>query len=968
MIQDIKYNGYSASPSDYECQDGDLACAVGLISDAGAMTPVLPPKTLFTLSEGKKVVFIHETSAFKHYIISDEMTTSATLSWMSEGDSDTTTLSWVSGYVGVQAIGNTLMIICEERVLYFLWQEGSYNYLGDHIPDVDISFGLVGRPRLFSVSDESKSTISISFDYMQWTNIKDFSDNNATKITETVMAKVNKFIKEQTIDKGRFCFPFFVRYALRLYDGSLVGHSAPILMNPSTSACPVAFVSSTNSDGTGFSTAKVDIMLVAASLDYCLHNTRAGSLSKWTDIIKSIDVFISKPIYTFDQNGKIESLYSAVNNAHIYLKGNDFETSSFIGRLYAKATTSADSTKEDCIKLPFTNEDIVADLSDMYSEWEYRLIYSMYFASSNRQHPLYTFGLPKIDVKDVNETIADTSTFFKLHSIDFKSAALACDSNNEERQDIEIDEDYLESLVTREVMTDDYLTHDQFIPTGSMVYNQRLNLFNVKRKPFEGFPMRSMLAFHNYFYNWTTTDSSTIKIEKLSLRKASYTVKVLIRENGESYGVEYSAKSLPQILSTLDVKYGLMQRWYPLLSGPTNFSKATTAWGSYFFYPNANAYKMIIYDENLGVSREVALQSHNFLNGAYAFLGYSNTHSSSEKIVDTGSIPFDTLISVPNKIYTSEVNNPFYFPLLGINTIGTGNIIGISTAAKALSEGQFGQFPLYAFTTDGVWALEVSSTGSYSARQPITRDVCVNADSITQIDSAVLFATDRGIMLLSGSQSQCISDILDSKEAFTIVDLPYGEQLISKSELADSDFNIVPFREFLAGCRMLYDYTHQHIIVYNPSHTYAYVYSLESKSWGMTHSNIASGVNSYPEALAMTHAGELIDFSQSDVTQGLKGVLVTRPLKLGAHDQHKTIDTIIQRGHFRKGHIKVALYGSRDLYNWFLISSSNDHYLRGFRGTPYKYFRLAILCDLDHDESLYGCTVQFTSKLINQLR
>ena len=95
MIQDIKYNGYSASPSDYECQDGDLAGAIGLVPDNGAMKPVLPPSTILTLAEGKKVVFIHETSAFKHYIISDEMTTSATLSWMNEGDSELTTLSWV---------------------------------------------------------------------------------------------------------------------------------------------------------------------------------------------------------------------------------------------------------------------------------------------------------------------------------------------------------------------------------------------------------------------------------------------------------------------------------------------------------------------------------------------------------------------------------------------------------------------------------------------------------------------------------------------------------------------------------------------------------------------------------------------------------------------------------------------------------------------------------------------------------
>ena len=31
MIKEIKYNGYSANPSDYECADGDLSVAMNLI-------------------------------------------------------------------------------------------------------------------------------------------------------------------------------------------------------------------------------------------------------------------------------------------------------------------------------------------------------------------------------------------------------------------------------------------------------------------------------------------------------------------------------------------------------------------------------------------------------------------------------------------------------------------------------------------------------------------------------------------------------------------------------------------------------------------------------------------------------------------------------------------------------------------------------------------------------------------------
>lgn len=166
---------------------------------------------------------------------------------------------------------------------------------------------------------------------------------------------------------------------------------------------------------------------------------------------------------------------------------------------------------------------------------------------------------------------------------------------------------------------------------------------------------------------------------------------------------------------------------------------------------------------------------------------------------------------------------------------------------------------------------------------------------------------------------------------------------------------------------MLYDYTNQRIVVYNPEQPYAYVYSLKSKAWGMMQSTIGSCVNSYPEALAMDKNGSLVDLSLSEVGS-VNGIILTRPLKLGAPDVLKTVDTVIQRGYFRKGHIQCVLYGSRDLFNWQMVCSSRDHRLRGFRGTPYKYFRLALLCQLSKDERIYGCTVQFTPRFQNRPR
>ena len=82
----------------------------------------------------------------------------------------------------------------------------------------------------------------------------------------------------------------------------------------------------------------------------------------------------------------------------------------------------------------------------------------------------------------------------------------------------------------------------------------------------------------------------------------------------------------------------------------------------------------------------------------------------------------------------------------------------------------------------------------------------------------------------------------------------------------------------------------------------------------------------------------------------------------------KTIDTVIQRGYVKMKNVAQVLYGSRDLYNWHTVWSSTDGYLRGFSGEPYKYFRLALVCSFDKDDSLYGCSVSLKARDNNQLR
>ncbi len=909
MIQEIKYNGYSANPSDSECADGDLATTIGLIKEDGTMRPVLPPSLVLQLENGSAVKYIHETANFKHYII---LKREGKLAWLDgEGMDGLVSHTFNTAIYQITSVGNTLIVLCYDGMHYMLWKGPSegYLYLGTEIPECPLSFGLQGemiKSDEFDISFDPISFVDYSVgDESTWNKCiwDEFTDENKKKVTSQVLAKVNKFIADNSTNVGKFIYPFLLRYAYRLYDGSLTKHSAPILMIASSDLAPQVFLNQLwGETPLTYTNAKLQVVGVLHQVDFAAVSQDAlTSIRNWKDIVQSVDIFISKPIYTYDQNGECTG-FKNVDDSDCYC--------------VCKHANQAANIRTYPLRYQFN---------------KFSKLYAFTFNPNNFAYPQGRLMLPRRSADDVKSDIKNCSQFYFLESIKIEQLSVV-------RKLITVNEDYLQSLVAREVMTDDFDSHDKIIPKNAFSYNSRLNVTNMIKVLFTGHSAYSLFN-HSDGYVTHFTDGTPPTMMDI---KAPVTVYVFIKQDGK----EIVVKS----------ELGTFGYNMPLL---------------FFYYPNANAYKAIIvrYDYY-----EIPLEKHAFLNGAFYFGGWDDINAKVTSLPSVSS-EAERTIEVPNKIYTSEVNNPFYFPVLGINTVGTGKIIGISAAAKALSEGQFGQFPLYAFTTEGVWALEVSASGMYSAKQPITRDVVINADSITQIDSAVLFATDRGIMHISGSTVQCISDTLKTEEIFCISDLPKADTLIGlfnkkaaeNEQITIADVTMIPFIDYLAGCRMMYDYTNQHIIVYNPAVRYAYVYSLKSRMWGMLRSDIVDNVNSYPEALAMAKGAKLVNFSKP-TEDAITCLVVTRPFKIDGPNTFKTINTIIQRGMFHPTHVQQVLYGSNDLYNWQIVWSSVDKTMRGFRGTPYKAYRLALVCKFDKSESLYGCTVVFEPRMTNQVR
>lgn len=919
MQKEIKYTGYSANPSDYECQDGDLAAILGLVNNKGAIRPVANPKEVITYPG--KILFVHATSKFTHYIGLREY--GDYLDWIDSTDTSVYHSITHSAYTGseiiqVNAVGNTLVVLTTKGMFYYIWHgdDNIYFSLGNHIPELPIQFGLQGQ---YCEDESSTPMCSLEKPIRNASGASQFEVNeeDVAAVTNFVLGQANKFIDKFGTSVGRFVCPFFVRYAYRLFDGSLIMHSAPIFMQTASGVTPVVRGGAIWSGDASQDGHDADLVYASAcgmvfDLDYnVLDSSLLTKLRTWSDVVKSVDIFVSAPIYRYKQDGEnVTEVYTETNKGldyGVYMMPNWDSQYSSIPKRYQK--------------LP------------LYYAWNW--------CEGEFFSPMQRWRLPSFSDGEYNEMVSGRSAFYLLKSIPLEELSTYITK-------IDVDPDYLQSLVTREAMDDDYDSHDSLIPRFSFPYNSRLNLCDITKVVFDGFENGSAIQRTDGYVGPTSEDNDAPSTSNDS--KEYVRVYVSIKKDGKT-------------LTVVDSR---------------TYSHAYNAPILYYYYPDTSAYQAVFafYDENdsLVGYYKVNLTPHIGLNGAYFYSNGQSVKEAGTQVESVPSVSADLSIEIRNKIYTSEVNNPFIFPLLAINTVGNGRIIGLATAAKALSQGQFGQFPLYAFSSDGVWALEVSaSTGAFSARQPITRDVCINVGSITQIDSAVLFATDRGIMLLSGSQALCITEgINNNGDPFNFSSLPLAANIKSALGITASETDELtekPFLTYLLGCQMLYAYTRQLIIVFNPDYSYAYVYSLESKSWGIIKSGISCKVNSYPQAYAMSANGKLIDYSQEDGIPAHQ-FLITRPIKMdaGLKDVLKTVDTIIQRGYFTKGHVQTLLYGSRDLRNWFAVFSSQDHYLRGFRGTPYKYFRIALLCTLTHDESVWGATVQFTPRLTDQPR
>lgn len=1017
---DVALKGLSNNPNDYLSDDGDLAFATnvsagvdGLRTVGGSEVVVSGDRvnlsgcfyvhraenaTVYIRKETKTGTAIHDGVHLKYYDEKNNFAGSIEKSGRADGQ-----LHFKEGIIDISSVGNTLVVSDYEGLHYFLLKsetrlydtgDRSYNYyyqyLGNGLPNLDgIRFALLGHVCRGSVEGvEMGEAVEFTYDG-DGAEFTEFPERVRQRITEPIMASVNKVLKKYGVDKNRFVFPFFIRCAFRLYDNSLAMHTVPIYIETASEDAVFLTVGGTVlTPGTHTSASFLDLVSVtffSHELQYLLNNSFTG----WEDIIKSVDIFASAPIYTHEQDGYIEGAYwchfnrDGVSDTHIVsnldrsafglryktgVKGN-----SAVGKFWDRSHGVCKVVGDLETEFP-TKEIVVAEIDALKPYREYYrpqnpvLYYTTAWVGGNNIDTDYM----KLRLRIGNRTRKEferirnsEGTFFLLKSIPLKYVKTGTSFRT-----LELEDKTLETLVNKEQMSGEFRSNDSWYSSRLISYNKRLHMGDISFVPWRGHSPATQclyadVAFPPTWDWWYLQDKFSYPADAEDSDKwwhsynyanqKNYTVRfeVVIEENC-SYNVatSYSSTNIPQRIP-------------------------------FFFYPNPNAKKLRVTVSCIKKRGDIAttnykiynLEKHGTLYGAYCT--DINIYGIVHDAASDGAFPVssNTPINYGHYLAVSEVNNPFLFRAENIRTIGDGRLLALKSAATPISEGQYGQYPVYAFTSAGIYSLPIRDDGSVGQEQWLNTDIVTNTKAISYVDGGVVYPTDHGMKALRGGETTVMSEAVHAVAnvgayfpALPSEGKPYGgipkfdvllTQVVGDAAKSYQPHNI---RNYLMDCSCCYDARNSRIIFYSASDwLYHLTLDMKSRQWGVCPKMLQTAFE-MELPYGLDYDNNIIDYSKinESVDTKYKGLVVTRPIKLGS-DDYKKVRSLKALGHFAKGGVQLVLWGSRDLHKWHLIGSSTTDTLRNLGGTSYKYFRVGMILELAPQEVV--TSLRFTDEV-----
>ena len=252
MIKQIQLRGISHRPSDRMTADGGLEECIDLRLEEQEQAAATPPDDVTnTLAPGLStsgidVLFIHKTNTYTNYVGTNNYGVAAYVYKPSLQAWQVVQIYPVrQRVVSASNIGDILVYVLEDgEVGYARFSNYGYQYLGNAVPKPEVTF----TPSNYSVDD-----IWYNFDLTQYSDVSYIAAHGGTALAmwQAIQqgAQINnnadcinflagvrddmwthanerrRLLREERV----FTSPLLLRYAVKLYDGSYVNISEPIM-------------------------------------------------------------------------------------------------------------------------------------------------------------------------------------------------------------------------------------------------------------------------------------------------------------------------------------------------------------------------------------------------------------------------------------------------------------------------------------------------------------------------------------------------------------------------------------------------------------------------------------------------------------------------------------------------------------------------------------------------------------------
>ena len=282
-----------------------------------------------------------------------------------------------------------------------------------------------------------------------------------------------------------------------------------------------------------------------------------------------------------------------------------------------------------------------------------------------------------------------------------------------------------------------------------------------------------------------------------------------------------------------------------------------------------------------------------------------------------------------NRLQVYNYGSPLTYELKNSYRFGasTERLLRCEAAVDQLSEGRFGQFPLYCFTDCGLYALEQGSGEVlYATSHPISADGLISPDGVTPVRGGVAFVTSKGVMFVSGRQVIELSAPIRGEAEYydAATGLPDVFRFMDVSVALGGPKEPAQ-RDYLAGAELHHLYNEAELIAYNKSYAYAFVYGLDSKMWYRRQLPYANIQRAGTSLVCYNINGTSLYRANMEREQSYSNMpmlYISRPLEFGSNGYKKLEGAMARINSTSGGLVHICILGSVDGVRYGMIQGA----------------------------------------------